>query len=760
MSDFAFRALRSKTHQKLQLSGIPAVVGDELGNVFDVTIPGNVLCRIQYANGYGAPISVRGPVNSPMTLVCGSPVELIYTPDKRLQIKGIDANAAAISGINPLAANLPQLNSGGFVGQQSLATALVTPQAVPDLTVAVKSWLVIASGTYYEFPGNGSFDLSSYVPSSGNNRYVVIFIQSDFATLVAHASTARSIADIPLNATDVQECITAAAATDMPLAAVRMYGGQTTIQNADITLDLRQMINLNSSAAGNVSGPGASTDRAIPTWNGTSGLALRNNANDTIDASGNLTANAWRLPAATTLTEASDAVTITQGYHLIEAETGTTDNLATINGGVAQQLLIIQADTDDTITVKHGTGNIFLNSGTDRAISGKKTLALFYHGSNWTDIDFGDTSGTVTAVTASSPLASSGGTTPDISLSGAVAIAHGGTGQTTQTAGFDALSPTTTKGDLIVDDGTDAVRVAVGADGTSLTAISGDTAGIGYLVNANQGFMRNGKIVTSVASNNLTVAIKTLAGTDPSATDPVYIRIGNTDRAITAALSVTKNAGTNWMNLGGAELATQDIDLFVYLGYNATDGVVVGFAQFPYASVYGDFSTTSTNEKYAAISTITNAAAGDEYENIGRFNATLSASAAFNWSIPATSIIVNHPTIETRGMAFVPQVTAISGTFTTVSATGRYLRIGRSIFLKVTITITTNGTANFGTIFTLPFSSQSVDSMGSGRENAVTGNMLEVFMPDVTHAYIQKYDGSYGMTNGYVPTVSLTYEAA
>lgn len=40
--------------------------------------------------------------------------------------------------------------------------------------------------------------------------------------------------------------------------------------------------------------------------------------------------------------------------------------------------------------------------------------------------------GTVTSVTASAPLSSSGGTTPDISLSGIVAINHGGTGSATQ----------------------------------------------------------------------------------------------------------------------------------------------------------------------------------------------------------------------------------------------------------------------------------------------------------------------------------------
>lgn len=83
--------------------------------------------------------------------------------------------------------------------------------------------------------------------------------------------------------------------------------------------------------------------------------------------------------------------------------------------------------------------------------------------------------------------------------------------------------------------------------------------------------MINGKIDVSVASSDLTVAIKTLSGNNPSTSEPVYVRIGDTVRSITSALSVTRNDGTNWFNSGSAELATFEVDYFVYLGYNATD---------------------------------------------------------------------------------------------------------------------------------------------------------------------------------------------
>lgn len=81
---------------------------------------------------------------------------------------------------------------------------------------------------------------------------------------------------------------------------------------------------------------------------------------------------------------------------------------------------------------------------------------------------------TVTSVNASggtTGLTFSGGpitTSGTLTLAGTLAVANGGTGQTTAVAAFDALAPTTTRGDLIARGASVNGRLAIGASGTLL----------------------------------------------------------------------------------------------------------------------------------------------------------------------------------------------------------------------------------------------------------------------------------------------------
>lgn len=95
--------------------------------------------------------------------------------------------------------------------------------------------------------------------------------------------------------------------------------------------------------------------------------------------------------------------------------------------------------------------------------------------------------GTVLATAFSGPLTGdvTGNVTGNVSgtalnVTGTVAIANGGTGQTAKTAAYDALSPNTTKGDLEAHNGTNNVRFAVGTNGQVLTADSAQATGLSW----------------------------------------------------------------------------------------------------------------------------------------------------------------------------------------------------------------------------------------------------------------------------------------
>lgn len=86
------------------------------------------------------------------------------------------------------------------------------------------------------------------------------------------------------------------------------------------------------------------------------------------------------------------------------------------------------------------------------------------------------TAGDVNSVTASGVLSSSGGANPNITFTGVLPIVNGGTGQSSASAAFNALSPITTTGDLIIGTGANtAGRLAIGANNTVLTS-NGTTA--------------------------------------------------------------------------------------------------------------------------------------------------------------------------------------------------------------------------------------------------------------------------------------------
>jgi hypothetical protein len=245
----------------------------------------------------------------------------------------------------------------------------------------------------------------------------------------------------------------------------------------------------------------------------------------------------------------------------------------------------------------------------------------------------------------------------------------------------------------------------------------------------------------------------------------VYVNFNGTIRSVTAALSVTKNAGTNWCNAGGAELATKEIDYFVYMGYNATDGVVIGFSRIPYGTSYASFSTTSTAETYCGISTITTAAATDPYVVVGRFAATLSAGAGYTWTVPTYTPdnLIQRPVYETRWLDWVPaQSAAASLTWTSPTVTVARYKLHKSVcFYSTRVSATLGGSAANELYLTVPFEiRQSASPVACG--NGFAGTVAAIVWskagtPD--QLAINRYDASnYATSGALAATISGMYE--
>lgn len=97
------------------------------------------------------------------------------------------------------------------------------------------------------------------------------------------------------------------------------------------------------------------------------------------------------LGSGSELTISGGAVTVTQGFHTIDTESdAATDDLDTINGAQAGQLLVLKsaADARDP-TLKDGTGNLRL-AGDFTLTTTDDSITLIYDGTNWCELSRSD----------------------------------------------------------------------------------------------------------------------------------------------------------------------------------------------------------------------------------------------------------------------------------------------------------------------------------------------------------------------------------
>jgi hypothetical protein len=191
-------------------------------------------------------------------------------------------------------------------------------------------------------------------------------------------------------------------------------------------------------------------------------------------------------------------------------------------------------------------------------------------------------------------------------------IAGGGTGQTTAVAAFDALAPTTTKGDLIAHNGTDNIRVPVGAtNGHVLTVDSAQASGIKWAA-ASGGKLAQVVTASSITSGSTTTTIP-FDDTIPQNTEGLEIlTLAITPTNASSTLQITAT-----VTVSGGGLVSVAGALFVDSTANAIAAnlnTVEASGYFSFLTVVASISAGSTSARTYKLR-IGNSTGGTVYYN-------------------------------------------------------------------------------------------------------------------------------------------------
>jgi len=315
-------------------------------------------------------------------------------------------------------------------------------------------------------------------------------------------------------------------------------------------------------------------------------------------------------------------------------------------------------------------------------------------------------------------------TIPTSALTGILGISNGGTGQTTASAAFNALSPITSTGDLIIGNGSNsATRLAIGSNGYVLTS-NGTTAswqastgGVTSFSAGTTGFTPSTGTTGAVTlSGTLNVANGGTGVTSSSGANSVVLRDSNGNivwnneapgytNTVTAAGTTTLTASaTRYQHFSGTSTQT------LKLPDETTIPTAMGY-------IVDNDSTGNVTVQDSAGNTLATAVPG----GAGWIYSLSNASATGNWAgylLPPGNSATAPLTWGTAGLnmasSYIQGITTLnmSGQLTNTVATGTAPFVVASTTQVANLNAATAGTATNATNVAL--------SSGSGATNYLT----------------------------------------
>jgi len=310
----------------------------------------------------------------------------------------------------------------------------------------------------------------------------------------------------------------------------------------------------------NTTGTAANVTGIVAVANGGSGVTVSSGANSIVlrDANSNITVNsinesfsnvaaAGTTTVLTTSSAPNYVVTGSGGqtYQLPDATTLDNGINYTFNNNQSSGTIVVKNNSSTTVATIQSGGFVEVILLSNSIAAGSWDVHNFAPSNvSWSTNTF-DYPGSITSATWN-------GT--------AVAINRGGTGQATASAAFNALSPVTTTGDLIIGNGTNsATRLGIGTNGYVLTS-NGTTASWAAATGGVTQIIAGTNVTISPTGGTGAVTINASGGGGSSA----YTRTTFTATAGQTAFTVTYAVGYLQIYVNGVLLTGSD--------YTATSG--------------------------------------------------------------------------------------------------------------------------------------------------------------------------------------------